>query len=124
MSKYKHFLIFFIILVISMMACSIQKIEPENPAPLTATNTPNPTSTCTNPAPLTQIGTVNVAEGLNLREEPNEHSVVITTLLPESKVEILSEEENGWLCVKFEQIQDDMTIKEIIGYVNGSYIDY
>lgn len=123
MSKYKHFLIFFIILSLSIMACSIQKIEPENPASLTATNTPNPTPTCTNPASLTEFGIVNVAEGLNLREEPNEHSAVILTLLPDSKVEILSEEENGWLCVKTEVIQKDMSILEVTGYVNGNYID-
>lgn len=123
MSKYKHFLIFFIILLVSTMACSIQKIEPENLASLTATNTPNPTPTCTNPASLTEFGTVNVAEGLNLREEPNEHAIVILTLLPNSKVEILSEEENGWLCIKTEVIQKDMSVLEVIGYVNGNYID-
>ena len=123
MSKYKHFLIFFIILVLSAMACSIQKIEPENIASLTATNTPNPTPTCTNPASLTEFGTVNVAEGLNLRKEPNEHSEVIITLLPNSKVEILSEDENGWLCVKVLVIQKDMTNLEITGYVNGDFIE-
>lgn len=105
------------------MACSIQKIELENLASLTATNTPNPSPTCTNPVPLTEFGTVNVAEGLNLRKEPNEHSDVILTLLPNSKVEILSEEENGWLCIKTEVIQKDMSILEVTGYVNGDYIE-
>ncbi len=123
MNKHRYFLIFFIILLLSTMACSIQKIEPESLASLTATNTPNPTPTCTNPASLTEFGTVNVAEGLNLREEPNEHSIVILTLLPNSKVEILSEEENGWLCIKTEVTQKDMSVLEVIGYVNGNYID-
>jgi len=123
MIKYRYFLAFFIILSILALACSIQKIEPENPAPLTVTNTPNPTATCTNPAPLTEIGTVNVAEGLNLRKEPNEHSEVIVTLLPNSEVEILSEDENGWLCVKVLVIREDMTKLEITGYVNGDFIE-
>lgn len=124
MRKYKYFLILFVILGILSLACSIERIPSENPVSLKNTNTPIPTATCTNPVSLKIIGTVNVAEGLNLRKEPSEHSAVITTLSPESKVEILSEEENGWLCVKIEQIQDDMTIKEITGYVNGNYIDY
>lgn len=124
MIKYRYFLILFIILTISMLACSIEKVSNENPAPLTFTNTPNPTATCTNPAPLTKIGTVSVAVGLNLRNEPNENSDVILTLLPNSDVEILSEEENGWLCVKVTILQDDMTEIEVVGYVNGKYISY
>ena len=120
----KKFIIFIGILVISTIACSIQKIEPENSVPPLSTNTPNPTATCTIAAPPLLIGTVNVAEGLNLREEPNEHSAVILTLLPNSKVEILSEEENGWLCIKTEVIQKDMSILEVTGYVNGNFIDY
>ncbi len=119
----KKFIIFIGILVISTIACSIQKIEPENSVPPLSTNTPNPTATCTISVPPLLIGTVNVAEGLNLRKEPNENSAVILTLLPESKVEIISEDENGWLCVKIEKIQDDMTTKEIIGYVNGDFVD-
>ncbi len=123
MLKYKYFVIFFTILGLASLACSIEKISTETPAPLTQTITPIPTATCTNPAPLTEIGTVNVAEGLNLREQPNEHSSVISTLLPNQKVEILSEEENGWLCVKVEVINSDMTISTLIGYVNGNFVD-
>lgn len=118
----RKFIIFIGILVISTIACSIQKIEPENSVPPLSTNTPNPTATCTISVPPLLIGTVNVDKGLNLREEPNEHSAVIMTLLPNSQVEILSEEENGWLCVEVEQIQDDLTTKKVIGYVNGDFI--
>lgn len=123
MRKYRHFLILFVILAILSLACSIERIPSETPVSLKNTNTPNPTATCTNPVSLKEIGTVNVAEGLNLREEPNEHSAVISTLLPDSKVEILSEEENGWLCVKVEVVNADMTISTLIGYVNGNYIE-
>lgn len=123
MRKYRHFLILFVILGVLSLACSIERIPSENPVSLKNTNTPIVTPTCTNPVSLKIIGTVNVAEGLNLRKEPNEHSEVIVTLLPNSQVEILSEDENGWLCVRIEQIQDDMTTKEIIGYVNGDFVE-
>lgn len=119
----KKFIIFIGILVISTIACSIQRIEPENPVPPLSTNTPNPTPTCTISVPPLSVGTVNVAEGLNLRKEPNEHSEVIVTLLPNSEVEIISEDENGWLCVKVLVVQEDMTKLEITGYVNGDFIE-
>lgn len=119
----KKFIIFIGILVITMISCSIQKIEPENSVPPLSTNTPNPTATCTIAVPPKKIGTVNVAVGLNLRNEPNENSDVILTLLPNSKVEILSEEGNGWLCVRFKVIYEDLSIKEFIGYVNGDYVE-
>lgn len=122
MYKYRYFLFFSVILVMSTLACSIQRIEDRNSAPLTPTIIPNPTATCTNYAPLTKFGTVNVAEGLNLREFPTEHSRVIMTLLPETEVEIISTEDNGWLCVKITVIQEDMTKIETVGYVNGNYI--
>lgn len=122
MYKYRYFLFFFVILAISTLACSIEKIETNNLAPLTPTISPNPTATCAIYAPLTKIGIVNVSEGLNLREFPTEHSRVIMTLLPETEVEILSTEENGWLCVKVTEIQEDMSEIETIGYVNGNYI--
>lgn len=111
-----------LILLISTIACSIQRIEPEKSVPPKIENTPNPTPTCTIDVPPKMIGTVNVAEGLNLREFPTEHSRVIMTLLPETEVEIISTEDNGWLCVKITVIQEDMTKIETVGYVNGNYI--
>ena len=119
----KKFIIFIGILVISTIACSIQKIEPENSVPPLSTNTPNPTATCTIPVPPLLIGTVNVAEGLNLRKQPNEHSEIIVTLLPNAEVEILSEDKNGWLCVSVDVVNEDLSIIKIIGYVNGDYIE-
>ena len=114
------FYLVIISLLISQLACSIERIESTN---VPVINTIQPTISPTNTqivqivptiTPEFRIAKTNVEIGLNLREFPNENSKIVFTIPANSKLKVENvENENGWYLVIYDKY---------VGWVNGNYI--
>ena len=72
-----------------------------------------PTTPETPEEPETVLWTGKTISDLNVRTQPSINGMILGTLLSGTTVEVFSEEENGWLKIKYE---------DNYGYVNGHYV--
>lgn len=109
----KKTLIAFIFLIFSGLACVLPDSKPiENQIATSTIEILIPTSTIH--VTLTQIAVTNVEIGLNIRVNPDENSLSLAIIPPNTEIEILEELlENGWIRVNWNGIS---------GYVNSKYI--
>lgn len=109
----KKTLIAFIFLIFSGLACVLPDSKPiENQIVTSTIEILIPTSTIH--VALTQIAITNVEIGLNIRVNPDENSLSLAIIPPNTQIEILEELlENGWIRVNWNGIS---------GYVNSKYI--
>lgn len=63
--------------------------------------------------PTTILWTGKTTSGLNVRQTPDAEGKLLGTLATGATVEVLHEESNGWLQIKF---------NDSFGYVNGNYV--
>jgi uncharacterized protein YgiM (DUF1202 family) len=110
-------LISVLILILSQIACKIERIEESIPEIVpTFTTIPTNISPTITPIPTSTknvlFGSVYNCEFLNLRIEGNDKSSIITSIPAGQQVMIISSE-NGWYYVLWD---------EYSGWVNGSYV--
>jgi len=118
MKKYKYFLILFLILLFSTIACTMSKNPPPITVPLTPTSTTIVPLTCTPTSTQIVSVTVNVEIGLNLREDSTENSKSLYILKSGDTVTVIGILENGWTCVEFTDTDGNF----YSGYVKSKYL--
>ena len=122
MRNYKNFVILLAFLAIIQFACTIERIDPVTPTPIsTKIVTPKATKTATcTPIPIIspEIGVISAEKGVYLRAFPTENSDSVLIILAKEEVEILEHDLNGWTKVCY---KDSRGIYWE-GYINSKYL--